>query len=357
MEYRKLGRTGLSVSAISFGGLKLDGMEQSAADYLVAKAIDGGMNYFDTAQAYGTSETLLRGAFKNYQRDKFIVSSKCMRRNIDGFKAGFEASFEALGLDYIDFYFIHDVSNAENWQRVQDENLIGFLQDMKKAGRIGHLAISTHDCKIGAEMLATGLFEVAMMAYNASNTEIESELLPLAIEKEMGVVVMKPFGGGVLTLERSRQMGFEITAEDSLRFAVSKAGVSCVIPGIDKPEYLDTALKIADERPTMTNKEREAMCSGVTLRGKAYCRGCGYCLPCPKGIPIPTLLGLYNRWEVIKGVDWSIMHQIATEYTAKVPDDVTADNCIKCGACVSRCPYNLEIPELMEKAAGSMRRG
>ena len=356
MEYRKLGKTGLSVSAISFGGLKLGALSQNEVNGLMASAIDGGMNYVDTAQVYGKSEELLGTALKQFPRDKFIISSKCIKRDLAGFKAGFEDSFKTLDLDYIDFYFVHDVSNAANWKKVQDEGVITFLQDMKKAGRIGHLAISTHDCTVGAEMLKTGLFEVAMLAYNASNTEIENELLPLAIEKQMGVVIMKPFGGGVLTLERSKQMGFEITAEDSLRFAVSKEGVSCVIPGIDKPEYLQTALKIAQENPTMTDDEREAMCSRVTLRGKAYCRGCGYCMPCPVGIPIPTVLNYYNQWEVFKGVDWAAMHRITEEYTAKVPNDVTPDNCIACGACAPHCPYNLPIPELMQKAAETMPR-
>ena len=92
------------------------------------------------------------------------------------------------------------------------------------------------------------------------------------------------------------------------------------------------------------------------MKVKNYCRGCGYCLPCPQQIPIPTVLSLYNRWEIFGGVDWSHMHHITEEYTQKVPADRTAKACIGCGSCAQRCPFNLPIPDLMKKAAKELRR-
>lgn len=355
MQYRKLGKTGLDVSVISFGGIKLGGLEQNLVNRLLDRAIDGGMNYIDTARGYGLSGEKIGHALKG-KRDKMIISTKSIKRDFPSFTADFEASFKNLQTDYIDIFFIHDVSTEKNWSGVIENGLIDFLQKQKQGGRIGHIACSTHDCEIGSKMLNTGAFEICMLAYNATNTQIDDGILPLALSKDMGVVIMKPFGGGILTDERSRQLGFEMSAEDSLRFAASKAGVSTVIPGIDKMEYLETALKIGSGEISMADDERAEMIAKVNLQGKQYCRGCGYCLPCPMGIEIPTVLSLLGRWDVFGGIDWANMHQITLEHTEKVPADKTAAACIKCGACQQRCPYNLPIPEMMERGAKSLRR-
>jgi predicted aldo/keto reductase-like oxidoreductase len=137
-----------------------------------------------------------------------------------------------------------------------------------------------------------------MLAYNPSNLEVEGEVLPLCHRMGIGTVIMKPLGGGILSEARSAQLGFSVTAEECLRFAATGQGVDVVIPGLDKPEYVRTAADIGDHAE-MAQKEREALIARVDIKAKHYCRGCGYCLPCPQGIPIPTVLGLYNRWEVL----------------------------------------------------------
>ena len=195
-----------------------------------------------------------------------------------------------------------------------------------------------------------------MLAYNPTNREVEDTLFPLCRELDMGVIIMKPYGGGVLTHDRSRQLGFEIEAEDCLRFVMSNPYVTTVIPGMDKPEYLRAALAVEEENPALSEADRQKIVDGIDMKVKNYCRGCGYCLPCPRQIPIPTVLALLNRWQIFGGVDWSHMHHITEEYTRTVPDDRTAANCVGCGLCAQRCPFNLPIPELMKEAQAKLRR-
>lgn len=355
MQYRTLGKTGLKVSVTGFGGIKLNDITQEQTNEIIKLAVDGGMNYIDTARVYGDSEVKIGIALKGI-RDKVIISSKAIRRDLDGFKSSFETTLKNLQTDYIDIFFVHDVSTEANWQAVQKNGVIDYLKELKAAGRIRHIACSTHDSVIGAKMINSGIFEIVMLAYNPSNPEAEQDLIPLAKSKDMGIIIMKPFGGGILTEERSKQLGFEITAEECLRFATSNPDVTTVIPGLDKPEYVELALKVGSSQLVMSAEEHASIISKISIKGKNYCRGCGYCKPCPQNIPIPTVLQLYNRWEIFGGVDWSEMHNITDEYTNKVANNVTPDKCVGCNACSQRCPFNLPIPDLMKEASGKLRR-
>lgn len=357
MQYRVLGNTGLSVSKVSFGCIRFSNLDQEKVTALVKKAIDGGINYFDTARGYGRSEVYLGQALKELgAREKVIISSKVIRRELDEFKADFETTMSNLQTDYLDILFLHDVSTQKNWDRLIASGTIEYALELKKQGRIRHLAISTHDCAMGEMMIKTGYFEVAMLAYNPINREVEEVLFPLCKERGLGVVIMKPLGGGVLSEVRSAQLGFSVTAQECLEFAASNPYVTCVIPGMDELPYVDTAIKVGSEDVAFTDEMRDALTARINMKGRNYCRGCGYCLPCVKNIPIPKVLALYNRYEAFGGLDWSQGHLIAQEYTQTVSRDQLPDACIACGACVTRCPYNLPIPELMEMAAKKLRR-
>ena len=356
MEYRRLGKTELNISAIAFGGIRLGNLDQETVTAMVKKAYEGGINYIDTARGYGQSEVRLGEALKTLGiREKLIISSKIIRRELDQFKADFETTMGNLQTDYLDILFIHDVSTRANFNKLFDNGLLDYADELKAQGRIRHLCISTHDEKIGEELMRTGRFEAVMLAYNPINPELENTLIPLAQELDMGVIIMKPLGGGVLTPEKSAQMGFSVTASECLKFCASNKQVTTVIPGMEKLEHVDEALAVASAPLEMSKEEREELMNRISIRGRNYCRGCGYCQPCPQGIPIPKVLALFNRWEVFNGNNWAQMHNIAHEYKETVADDQLPDECVSCGACVQRCPFNLPIPELM-KQASSMRR-
>lgn len=357
MEYIRFGKTNLQVSRLGIGAIKYGRISQEEVTSLIRRAHEGGVNYIDTARGYGDSEVRVGAALSELGlRDSFILSTKVIRRGLDEFKEDVAASFRNLQTDWLDILFVHDVSTRSNWDKIQREGVLEYIQELKASGRVHYLGISTHDCAIGEEIIRTGLFDVAMLAYNPTNREVENTLFPLCKELDMGVVIMKPLGGGVLTHERSRQLGFEIEAEECLRFAMSNPYVTTVIPGVEQMPYLETALRVAEENPRLSEDQMNAIADKIDMKAKHYCRGCGYCLPCPQGIPIPTVLSLYNRWEIFGGVDWSHMHHITEEYTQQVPDGNTASACVACGACAQRCPFNLPIPELMKKASKELRR-
>lgn len=357
MKYQRFGKTGMQVSHLGLGAIKFGSLSQEEATKLIQIAHEGGINYIDTARGYGDSEIRVGTALKELGlREQFILSSKVIRRGLTEFQEDIETTFRNLQTEYLDILFLHDVSTAPNWNRLQKEGVLTYIQELRASGRVRHLGISTHDCKIGEEIIRTGLFEVAMLAYNPTNREVEDTLFPLCQSLDMGVIIMKPYGGGVLTHDRSRQLGFEMEAEDCLRFALSNPYVTTVIPGMEQEPYLKTALAVEAEDPHLTQEEIDAILGKIDMKVKNYCRGCGYCLPCPQQIPIPTVLSLYNRWEIFGGVDWSHMHHITEEYTQKVPADRTAKACVGCGSCAQRCPFNLPIPDLMKKAAKELRR-
>ncbi|MDI3548704.1 MAG: uncharacterized protein PWR10_2356 [Halanaerobiales bacterium] len=350
MKYRKLGKTGLDVSRISFGALQLGRVPQKEVNRLIERALAGGMNYIDTARVYGDSEVKLGRALKGRRKD-VILSTKVIKRDLNGFKRDYQVCLNNLQTDYIDILFIHDVSTKEDWDKIVNNGILDFMEAEKKAGRIHHIGCSTHSVDIGEIMLKTGRFEVVMLAYNPVNRAIEDNLLPLTRSLDIGVIIMKPFAGGILTEKGSKQLGFNITAEESLLFAASHPDVTTVIPGLDKLEYVETALKVADSPLELTAEEGKRIIKKVKIKSKYYCRGCGYCLPCPVGINIPQLLKLLNRWEAFKNVNWAQMHLIRDEYH-KI--DQKADVCLACEQCVARCPYNLPVPEMMKTISRSL---
>ncbi|MEJ6952208.1 aldo/keto reductase [Natronospora cellulosivora (SeqCode)] len=349
MEYRRLGKTELEVSHISFGALQLGGVPQDEVDQLVSCALENGINYIDTARVYGDSEVKLGIALEG-RRDEVIISSKVISRDLHSFKEDVKTILSNLKTDFLDILFAHDVSTMKEWQEIRDNGVLDFMKEKKKEGVINHLAISTHSIEVGEVMLQEGPFELVMLAYNAANTQVSENLIPLAKEKDMGIVIMKPFAGGILTEANSRNLGFDIKAEESLRFAASHPDITTVIPGLDKMEYLKTALKVA-EMPVLTSSQQQKIKEKVEIKSEHYCRGCAYCLPCPVELDIPSLLKLYNRIEAYNGVNWAQMHMIREEYEKL---EKQADICVACDNCTDKCPYNLPVAELLSRMKGTM---
>jgi predicted aldo/keto reductase-like oxidoreductase len=346
MKFKQLGKTNLTVSTVGIGGLGRKGFSPE----VVRLALEGGLNYIDTACTYGDSELIIGKALAQFgNRDKIVISSKCIYRDLKVFQENFERSLTRLGTDYLDIMLVHDVSTQENWRLVRENGIVDYLHSLAREGRVLHVGCSTHDAGVGVQMIDSGFFEVIMLAYNAANPEAQENLIPAAKAAGMGIVVMKPLGGGVLTEVRSRELGFAISAEDSLRYVLSHPDVDTVIPGLNTVEEAAAALKVWNEDVTLSAEARRAIADKVTIKGRNYCRGCGYCQPCPQGIPIPDVLALHNRWEIYSKIDWAQKHLIRMEFS-KLPAGRGPERCVKCGACVARCPYSLPIPQLMDES-------
>ncbi|MFW6288046.1 MAG: aldo/keto reductase, partial [bacterium] len=281
------------------------------------------------------------------RRDEVILSSKVISRNLQGFKNDLQTILSNLRTDYLDILFAHDVSTMKEWEEIRDNGVLDYMKEQKKTGIINHLAISTHSIEVGEVMLKEGPFEVVMLAYNAANTQVADNLIPLAKEKDMGIVIMKPFAGGILTEENSQNLGFNIKAEESLHFAASHPDITTVIPGLDKMEYLKTALEVSKKQSLSTDEQKKII-EKVEIKSEYYCRGCAYCMPCPVELDIPTLLKLFNRVEAYNGVNWAQMHMIREEYSKLKKQ---AEECIACNKCTEKCPYNPPVANLLRKLA------
>lgn len=349
MQYRRLGKTELEVSQISMGALQLGGVPQDKVNEIINYGLEHGLNYIDTSRVYGDSEIKLGKALAG-KREEVIISSKSINRDLKSYKNDLKTGLENLQTDYVDIYFIHDVSTQHEWQQIQDEGILDFLQEQKEKGRVLHPACSTHSLEIGRKMLETEIFEVVMLAYNPANTEVEEDLIPLAKSLDVGIIIMKPYAGGILTETGSEELGFSITAAESLKFAASHPDIAAVIPGLDSLEYMKTAINVA-ESPEITEAEREKIMEKVEIKSEHYCRGCGYCMPCPQGLDIPALLSLWNRREAFQGINWAQMHRISEEYEQL---EVKADECTACNQCTEDCPYSLPVAELMDKIAAEI---
>lgn len=330
MEKRVLGRTGFEVSVVGLGGIPIQQCDQETANDIVKAAHENGINFIDTARGYTISEELLGNAIKKVGREKFIVATKSMGRTYDAIKADFETSYKHLGLDYIDLFQLHNVSKPEQFEQVMsDDGALKFLNEMKEQGLIKEIGVSSHSADMMLKLLDTGHFSTIQFPFNA----VESQGIPVfkkAKEMNVGTIVMKPIAGGVLM-----NHGLE-----SLRYILENDFITVVIPGMKSVEEVEINATAGNDFRPLTDEERAELVADGESLGPNFCRRCGYCAPCTVGIDIPTIftfdlyLTKYNLGEWAK-----------SRYESQA---VNAKDCIECGICETRCPYNLPIIEKLK---------
>jgi len=347
MMKRRLGRTGLMVSIIGFGGIKLPLVEKKTVYETLNGALDLGVNFFDTARSYGDSEEKIGWALGE-RRDEFYVSTKSAALTAEEMEKDTERSLKNLRTDYIDVYMCHNLRYMGDYDKVMEPG--GAMEALKKAkdeGVIGHIGFSCHRFHETMERgIKSGDFEVIMVSYNILNDElVDEKVLPLAKEMDVGVVAMKPLAGGILAAPSSEleiHAKFPITAGQALRFVLSNEAVSVAIPGMRNLREMEDNVRVGETFPTITNTEKIELIKAVEGLGKDFCRGCGYCQPCPEGIRVPIILrqlGYYKRYGL---AGWARGRYRMVE--------VKADACVECGRCKEKCPYDLDVPEMLREA-------
>ena len=238
MNHIKLGKTGLMVSEIGLGGIPVAQLELDQALGTIQYAFDSGINFFDTAPTYGDSEVIFGQALESV-RDKVVLATKTAKRDARGTEELLEDSLRKLRTDHIDIYQFHDLSKEEEWQKVKAPG--GAMEAAIKAredGRIGHIGFTAHSISQAVRLARTGLFSTVQIPFNFIETEPTLELLALAREMDMGVIAMKPLGGG--HLERA-----------DLCFKYLQQYPEVVpIPGVEYPEQLDEILSPVQFSPT-----------------------------------------------------------------------------------------------------------
>jgi len=330
MEYVTLGKTGLKISRLGFGGIPIQRVNAETTKELIKKMAEKGINYIDTARGYTVSESYLGEALEGY-RDKFILATKSMARTKEGMAADIETSLKNLRTDYIDVYQVHNPTVDQLDQVLAPGGALEALMEAKKAGKIGHIGLTGHTIELFERAVELDWVETFMFPYNIVERQGE-ELMHKCTEKNIGFVVMKPLAGGAIE-----------DADLALRFICANPDATVVIPGMYDLKEIDINLKAVENTSPLTEEELKKMDEVRKHLGSNFCRRCNYCQPCTVGINISGAFlfqGYLDRYGL---EDW------ARSRYESMP--VKAGACIQCGACEPRCPYNLPIREMLKDVA------
>lgn len=364
MQKRRLGRTGLQVSVVGFGGIPIIALSRSQAAEVVRYAFDRGINYFDTARAYGDSEDKIGAALKDV-RDEVVIATKTHQKTKESAaRAGLKQSLRNLQTDRIDLVQLHGIDSEEVLKKaLGSEGSLAALEDAKKQGKIDYIGLSGHNPYVLEKALKTGRFDAVLVPLNVLDRKAAEKLIPVANELDVGVVIMKPLGGcgGPLTYPQwgARLLGkpeedwpdsSEFVAhfgregleraKRSLRFVLAHE-IDTVIPGLRSVEQVDYAVEVAEGFEGLSAEEEKDYSFGK-LPPEPFCRECQLCKPCPDGVEIPTILkwDLYNTFYNIK--KWT------REQYPKLRTRV--NSCTECGECEEKCPYHLPVISMLKQA-------
>ena len=330
MEYRILGKTGLKISRLGFGGIPIQRIDAEGTKVLVHQMLEAGINYIDTARGYTVSEEFLGYALEGI-RDKFVIATKSMSRTKEAMAADIEISLKNLRTDYIDLYQIHNATPEQLEQVMAPGGALEALQEAKAAGKIGHIGLTAHSLETFKLALNLDWVETFMFPYNIVETQAE-KLIAECAKRNIGFIDMKPLAGGAIE-----------DATLALRYICANDAVTVVIPGMAEVRELEQNLAAVNDTAPITNEEKAAFLEVRNQLGTNFCRRCNYCQPCAAGINISGCflfdgyLQRYGLGEWAKG-----------RYDA-MPKH--ASDCIGCGACEARCPYNLPIRDMLKKVA------
>jgi predicted aldo/keto reductase-like oxidoreductase len=330
MEYVTLGKTGLRISRLGFGGIPIQRVTADEAKTLLEAVRSAGINYIDSARGYTVSEALIGEAIEGH-RDDFVLATKSMSRDKESMERDIGISLANYRTDHIDLYQVHNPNLAQLEQVIAPGGALEALMEAKAAGKIGHLGLTAHSPEVFARALELDWVETIMFPYNIVENQGE-ELMARAKEQNVGFVDMKPLAGGAIE-----------DSELALRYIKANPNVTVVIPGMYAPEEVaKNAAAMEDDRP-LSAEDRAKMEQIRKDLGTQFCRRCNYCAPCTVGISIPNafLFQGYLRRYGLAG--WA-----RDRYSGMA---AKAGDCVACGECESRCPYQLPIREMMKKVA------
>lgn len=359
MVSRRLGRTGLEVSRLGFGAMRLPELPSGRPDWeesirIIHEAFASGVTYIDTAIGYchHESESVVGRAIKGW-RERLCVSTKnhYMGPDEKTWWKNLENSLSRLDVAYIDIYNIHGIDWKSWEERVKGPNQV--LAWMKKAhaqGLIRHICCSFHDNAEALEKIVdTGEFSSVTLQYNLLDRGLEGVFAKIA-EKDIGIVAMGPVGGGRLGGEsdalRKLIPGASSVPEAALRFIWANPYVTCALSGMSSMDQVRENCATAFRTDPPSEDERQAVVAALErYKGLAdlYCTGCGYCMPCPQGVDIPGLFSTVNTDRV-----YGLSAHAEDRYKGL---DGKPTYCTACGACEPKCPQKIPIRVQLREAA------
>ena len=326
MRQITLGSTGITVPQNAFGALPIQRVSTEMAVKLLRRAYEGGMRFFDTARAYSDSEVKVGEAFDG-MREKVFIATKTGAKTPEEVRSQLETSLKNLRTDHIDIYQFHC---ADQCYRPGDgTGMYECMEKLKKEGKIRHIGITAHKLYIAEEAIESGLYETLQYPFSYLSSGKELALVKKCKKANMGFIAMKGLAGGLIN--RSEAAMAFMTQFDN------------VLPiwGIQKEKELEEWLSYMAETPTM-NEELTAYIEKEQkeLTGE-FCRGCGYCMPCPAGIMINQCARMSLMLRRAPSKAW-LTPQMQAEMKK-------IEGCLHCNQCMSKCPYELNTPELLQK--------
>lgn len=330
MEYVKLGNTGLEVSKLGFGGIPIQRITIEETIGIFGELLNQGINFIDTARGYTVSEEYIGEALEVHGRENFILATKTMSRTYEDFVEDVNISLRNMKTDYIDLYQFHNVSKKADLDIILGHR--GALEaalDLVKEGKIGHIGITSHNKDLLAEMIDSGKFETIQFPFNPVESQGE-EFLKRAVAEGIGTICMKPLAGGAI-----------MNKPLSMRYIHEQDFINSMIPGMDSVAQVRENAGVINNPQPLNKEEMKILQEEVDELGSCFCRRCGYCAPCTVGIDIPAnflMEGYYTRYNL---QEWSTGRYNSMEKNAA--------DCIKCGVCEPRCPYDLPIMDMMDR--------
>jgi predicted aldo/keto reductase-like oxidoreductase len=329
VELIDVGGTDLQLSPVGMGTAPMVTRVPNGERVALVRAIlDMGVNWFDTAHAYGDSESVLGEALAE-ARERVAVVTKSASTDPETLREHIAESLRSLRTDYIDVFLFHGggAVRAECWDG--PGGLRSAAEDARREGKIRYLGFSAHSVSLACEAVQCECFDFAMVPANFISTQyVEGPFMDAARRRGVTVIAMKPFGGG-----RIDDPGL------CLRYLKQFEGLLPCL-GVDRREHMAENLRLWTEGGVVSAKDAREMARIRAELGEGFCRQCGYCLPCPEGVPIMSLT-MMEAWTKQLSAD-----ALAAHFGGAVEK---ARSCIRCRECVERCPYDLSIPDLLTK--------
>ena len=326
MEYTVLGRTGLKISRLGFGGIPIQRSDAEGTKLVIDECEKRGINFIDTARGYTVSESFLGYALQG-RRERFVLATKSMARTYDAMKADIDKSLADLRTNYIDLYQMHNIKPADFETAFGDEGAYKALVEAKAAGKIGFIGATCHLLAGFEQLVEQNLVDTVMFPFNI----VESQglaAMQAAAEKGIGFIAMKPVAGGNIDNKYL-----------AIKYVLSNKNCTVAIPGMADVAEVKENCDAADDNAPLTAEQQKEIQAIIEELGQNFCRRCSYCAPCAAGIDIPTNIVFAGYLRKYGLADWAVERYASLK--------TKADACIKCGLCEQRCPYNLPVMEMV----------
>lgn len=322
-----LGNTGIVVNKNGFGALPIQRIDMDSAVKLIHMALDGGVDFFDTARAYSDSEEKLGKAFEGIDRSKYYIATKTTAKTGEQLHADLETSLKNLKTDYVDIYQLHCAPKC--FRPGDADGVYDAALQAKKEGKIKHIGITAHLLNVAEEAVESALYETLQFPFAYISGEKEVALVKKCEEAGMGFLGMKGLAGGLLT---NSKLCYWFACQHK-----------AVLPlwGIQRESELAEFLSYQDNPPVMDDEMKTVYEKDIKELSGEFCRGCGYCMPCPKGIQINNCARISQLLRRSPSKNW-----LSEEWQANM---AKIKECIHCNQCASKCPYGLDTPKLLEK--------